>query len=123
MTECLSTTVENEDLYELISYHISNLSASEHILHSLETVLNKLIEETTRPDEPDNIYLSWIVREILKNSNVEYDDFIMNYDEEHIPDDELVETLSSITGIDMDSLGLYLSDYFSTFNGKYNLTG
>lgn len=123
MTECLSTTVENEDLYELISYHISNLSASEHILHSLETVLNKLIEETTRPDEPDNIYLSWIVREILKNSNVEYDDFIMNYDEEHIPDDELVETLSSITGIDIDSLGLYLSDYFSTFNGKYNLTG
>lgn len=122
-TECLSTSMDNEDLFELISLHIQNLTSSEHILHSLEATLNKLIEETTRPDEPDNPYIAWIVREVLKNANIDYEDFIMNYDVEEIVNDELVETLGSIIGIDIDSLGSYLSDYFSSFNERYNLTG
>lgn len=123
VTECLSTRIENEDLYELISEHIKDLTGSEHKLYSLELTLNKLIEETTRPDEPDNQYIAWIVREVLKNSNVDYEDFVINYDIEELVNDELVETLGSIIGIDIDSLGSYLSDYFSSFNNKYNLTG
>lgn len=110
-------------MYELISEHIKDLTGSEHNLHSLELILNKLIEETTRPDEPENPYIAWIVREVIRNSNVDYEDFVMNYDLEELVNDELVETLGSIIGIDIDSLGSYLSDYFSSFNSRYNLTG
>ena len=110
-------------MFELIAEHSSYLTTQEHIFHSLVDTLNKLVEETTRPDDFDNPFSAWLVREILKNGNICYEDFINIEDEETIANDELIETMSSILGIDIDSLGSYLQEYYSTFDGKYNLTG
>lgn len=107
----------------MITTHIEYLVSQEYIFHSLINTLNKLVEETTRPDDFDNPFIAWLVREILKNGNICYEDFINIEDEETMANDELIETMSSILGIDIDSLGSYLQEYYSTFDGKYNLTG
>lgn len=42
----------------MITTHIEYLVSQEYIFHSLINTLNKLVEETTRPDDFDNPFIA-----------------------------------------------------------------